>query len=218
MRSGAPLDSAMNEEVTRFWWIRHAPVPDHSDRIYGNTDLDCDTGDRASFEALAARLPRDAIWVVSHLRRTSQTAAALGRAGYPLPELVVDSDLGEQDFGELHGLLHSDNTARRTDPFVGFWDLPPHERAPGGESLCDVRERVERAIDRLADEHSGRDLVCVAHGGPIRCALAIALGIDVSQAVVFSVRNLSLTRIESLPAAPPGAPRWRVRGVGELCG
>jgi len=207
----------MNDTATRFWWIRHAPVPELSDRIYGNTDPDCDTRDCVSFEALAPRLPSDATWVVSHLRRTSQTAAALGRAGCSLPALVVDSDLGEQDFGEFHGLLHSENTARRKDPFVGFWDLPPYERAAGGESLCDVLERVERSIERLVDAHRGRDLVCVSHGGPIRCALAIALGIDVSQAIVFSLPNLSLTRIECLPVAMPGAPRWRVRGVGELC-
>ena len=208
----------MSDEVTRFWWIRHAPMPHLSDRIYGNTDPDCDTSNRPAFEALAAQLPLDAVWAVTGLRRTVQTAVALGQAGYPVPEPIVEGDLGEQDFGDLHGVLHSDNSARRSDPFVGFWDLHPHERAPGGESLCDVRERVERVIERLADEHRGRDLVCVAHGGSIRCALAIALGIDVAQAVVFSVRNLSVTRIEALPDVPPGAPRWRVRGVGELHG
>jgi broad specificity phosphatase PhoE len=61
-------------------------------------------------------------------------------------------------------------------------------------------------------------VVCVAHGGPIRCALAIALGIDMVRAVAFSVRNLSVTRIEALPATCDEAPRWRVRGVGEIPG
>jgi len=202
--------------VTRFWWIRHAPVPHLSDRIYGNTDPDCDTSDRPAFEALARRLPGDAVWAVTSLKRTVQTAEAIGSAGYVLPEPIVEADLGEQNFGDLHGVLHSENAASRSDPFVGFWDIHPHERAAGGESLVDVRNRVEPAIERLLDSHTGRDVVCITHGGPIRCALAIALGIEMTNAVAFSVRNLSLTQIESVPDASPDGPRWRVRAVGEL--
>ena len=205
----------MSGEITRFWWVRHAPVPHLSDRIYGNTDPDCDTGDLAAYESLAARLPRDAIWIVTKLRRTVQTAQAIARAGYPLPELIVEADLGEQDFGALHGVLHSENDKRRSDLFGGFWDNPPHQRPPEGESLRDVRSRVEPVIERLAQEQRGRDVVCVAHGGPIRCALAVALAIEMERAVVFSVPNLTLTRIEALTDALPGAPRWRIRGVGE---
>jgi len=203
---------------TRFWWIRHAPVPHLSDQIYGNTDPDCDTSDRAAFVSLAARLPRDAIWAVTQLRRTSQTAEAIAAAGFRVPDPIVEPDLGEQDFGELHGVSHDEHTAGRTDPFVGFWDLHPQERAPGGESLADVYERVRRVVERLEIEHRGRDIICVSHGGPIRCAIAAALGIELERAVAFSIRNLSLSRIESVPGAAPGAPCWRLRGVGELPG
>lgn len=206
----------MSDAVTRFWWVRHAPVPHLSDRIYGSTDPDCDTSDEATFSWLARRLPRDAVWVVSGLRRTHQTAEAIASAGHPVPEPIVETDIGEQDFGELHGVLHAENRARRSDPYVGFWDHHPHERAPGGESLADVRDRVGAAVSRLASAHSGRDIVCVAHGGPIRCALAAALEVEMAKAVVFSVRNLSVTRIESVPDAAPDGPSWRVRSVGEL--
>jgi len=32
-------------------------------------------------------------------------------------------------------------------------------------------ERVSRAIHYLLDRHRGRDIIAVAHGGTIRCAL-----------------------------------------------
>ncbi|HEY6334366.1 MAG TPA: histidine phosphatase family protein, partial [Alphaproteobacteria bacterium] len=63
--------------VTRWWWIRHAPVTTDGGRIYGQTDIECDVSDRASFAALAARLPRGALWVSSNLKRAYLTAAAI---------------------------------------------------------------------------------------------------------------------------------------------
>ena len=77
----------MSVTVTRWWWIRHAPVTDDGGCFYGQMDLEADTGDTAAHRALAKVLPPDAVWLSSHLRRTRQTAAAIGEAGYPLPEV-----------------------------------------------------------------------------------------------------------------------------------
>jgi alpha-ribazole phosphatase len=63
---------------TRWWWVRHAPVPDGG-RIYGQRDLDCDCSNEKVFRAVAARLPANAVWVTSALKRAKQTAAAIKR-------------------------------------------------------------------------------------------------------------------------------------------
>jgi alpha-ribazole phosphatase len=203
----------LSDDVTRFWWIRHAPVPSLHDRIYGNLDPDCDTSDRAAFEGLAQRLPADPVWVVTSLKRTHQTSEAIAAAGFAVPPYEVEPDLGEQNFGVYHGVLHEENAKTRTDPFGSFWDIAPDHRPEGGESLLDVGERVRRVVERLADEHRGRDVVCVAHGGPIRAAVAIALDMPVEKSVSLSVPNLTLTRTERCHFAHPDGPRWRVRGV-----
>jgi broad specificity phosphatase PhoE len=52
-------------------------------------------------------------------------------------------------------------------------------------------------------------VVVVAHGGSIRAALAHALDLSAQQALTFSVKNLSLTRIER------HGPHWRIIGVNE---
>jgi broad specificity phosphatase PhoE len=203
------------DNATHFWWIRHAPVPQLADRIYGNTDPECDVSDRAAFARLAERLPREAVWTISHLQRTRQTAQAIAAEGYALPELIVEPSIGEQDFGALHGVLHAEHAARRDDAFQGFWPLDPEQPAPGGESLADVRNRVGTAVDRLASDHAGRDIVCVSHGGAILSAVSHALGLGLASAVSLSIPNLSLTRLSVLRAPRPGGPRWRVLGIGE---
>ena len=65
--------------LTRWWWVRHAPVVGHAGRIYGNLDVDCDCSDEALFRALAAGLPREAVWIVTPLARTRATAEAIRR-------------------------------------------------------------------------------------------------------------------------------------------
>jgi Histidine phosphatase superfamily (branch 1) len=78
---------------TRWWWVRHAPVRVDEGRIYGQRDLPCDCSEAGVFASLAALLPRDAIWVTSHLSRTVQTAQAIQAAGhFAASEIHQDKD------------------------------------------------------------------------------------------------------------------------------
>ncbi len=69
--------------VTRWWWVRHASVAGNGGRIHGQNDVPCDTSDTRTFQALAAALPADAVWVTSHLARAVDTAKAITAAGVP---------------------------------------------------------------------------------------------------------------------------------------
>jgi broad specificity phosphatase PhoE len=64
-------------------------------------------------------------------------------------------------------------------------------------------------LERLATLLEGQDIVIVAHGGSIRAALSHAMGLSPDQALVFSIKNLSLTRIEKHRLD------WRVASVNE---
>ncbi len=204
----------MTEVATRLWWIRHAPVA-HGGRIYGQLDLSCDCSEASAFTALAEQLPRDAIWVTSNLRRTHETAAAIIRAGLPGPERIPGpqaialADLAEQNFGEWHGLAYDELHQSRAGDFHRFWHAPAHEAAPGGESFLAVIERVSRAIRRLVETHAGRDIIGVAHGGTIRAALALALGLDPEASLAIMIENCSITRIDHIDG-PGMGHGWRI--------
>jgi alpha-ribazole phosphatase len=206
--------------ATRLWWVRHAPVA-HGGRIYGQTDLSCDCSDTALFTGLAEKLPRGAIWATSHLRRTHETAAAIIRAGLsgpqsiPGPGAIEMVDLAEQHFGAWQGHTYEELEASRDGGFHRFWHAPAHETPPGGESFVAVIERVSRAIHRLVEAHSGHDIIVVAHGGTIRAALALALGLDPEAALAFTIENCSITRIDHIDG--PGLGHgWRVVTVNRL--
>ena len=204
-------------DCTRFWLIRHAIVDEVSRAVlYGRMDVGLSAesvaAQAAIHRALAARLPRDALWCATPLRRTRDTAEILFQAGYPPCDLQVETGLTEQDLGEWQGLAHSDLPARLTDPSHPFWPLGPEEVPPGGESMVQVVDRVGATLDRLAADHLARDIVCVSHGGAIRAAVVHALGVDAHAALHLSVQNLSLTVIEHFVAG------WRVVTVNESAG
>ena len=209
-----------SEHATRFWWVRHARVPEVADRMYGSLDVDCDTSDAARFAGVAARLPAGAVWVTSPLKRTRQTAEALIDAGAPEPrEWREEADIAEMDFGDYNGMTHVELfAARKDDPFLGFWPMSPHERAPNGESFTMLRDRVASFVARMIEACPAGDIVCASHRGPILAALQIALELPLDTSVAFTIDNVSLTRLRHHGDAAHGGPRWRVEEVDWLPG
>jgi len=202
---------------TDFWLIRHALVDENARAfLYGVMDVPlCETTlleQAPMYRALAARLPRPADWVVTPLSRTRRTAETIFAHGYPAAELSVEAGLIEQSLGEWQGLPHHELPAKLVHPAHAFWPLAGREKPPGGESMAEVITRVGAAMERLAEEHAGREVVIVSHGGAIRGAIAHALTIGPDNALHMSIQNLSLSRLQRTPDG------WRVVCVNELPG
>ena len=163
--------------VTRWWFVRHAPVVGVTGKIYGSDNVQCDTSDTAAFEVLAGTLPGEAIWLTSHLSRAKLTAQSIALAGLAYPHPIVEEHLGEQDFGEWQGSSWKDMEAADPGAYFEFWREPARNAPPGGESFADLIARTAGIIDRYTVDHAGEDIVAVCHGGTIRAAVAHVLGL-----------------------------------------
>ena len=206
---------ALAPGITRFWLIRHALVEQNArSRLYGSLDVPLCPESLVSqvpmYESLAARLPREAIWIVTPLSRTQHTARAIQRAGYPETSWEIEPALIEQSMGDYHGLRHHELPDRLSMTPHPFWPMAAAEVPPNGESMEQVCTRVAGAMDRLADQHDGRDVVAVSHGGTIRAAVAYALGVGAETSLRLSVQNLSLTILERHNSV------WRVVTLNEI--
>jgi len=200
--------------VTRWWLVRHAPVPGYGGRLYPHEDVDADVSDERRMRQLAALLPQDAVWITSGVRRTEQTADAILAADAPQPAArVSDADLIEQRYGDWAGQRYDDlfsaTGQTRDGRTVRFWDAPGEARAPGGESFADVIGRVGPALVRLSNDHAGQNIVAVAHSGSIRAALCHALGAPADRGFSIAIDNLSTSRIDCIRRAGQ-TPMWRV--------
>jgi broad specificity phosphatase PhoE len=203
---------------TRWWWVRHAPVPDGG-RIYGQRDLDCDCSNTKVFRAVAAALPADAVWVTSALRRATQTAAAIhahsGGRHNPA-EIPAVAAFNEQHLGDWQGQDRVEFRKKRGNDHTTFWLTKGEEKAPGdgGESYPDLVRRVLPVIHELNAEHAGRDIITVTHGGTIRAALGLALGGPHEMSLAFTIDNVSISMMEHvhLPDSPHDGV-WRIIAV-----
>ena len=186
----------MTCKVTRWWWIRHAPVLDMDGKLYGASDVSCDTKNLKAFKKLARELPADALWITTHLIRTHQTAEAIREAGLNFSLPIIESLLGEQNFGAWQGLSWYEMEQRNPELYKRFWKRPARNRPPKGESFEDQIERVTNVINRVTLENVGKTIVSISHGGTIRAAITHALGLSPENGMSFVIDNLSMTCLE----------------------
>lgn len=199
---------------TRWWWVRHAPVPDGG-RIYGQGDLDCDCSARPVFEAVARLLPTQSQWLTSDLKRTHQTAAAIidasGGRHTPadLPRLPA---FNEQHLGDWQGQGRIETRQALAITPLDFWLTRGDAKAPNGESFPDLVARVVPEIERQTHRLSGQDIIAVTHGGTIRAAVHHAMGLagDTVHAIVTD--NCAVTVLEHL-ADREGRTAWKAIGI-----
>ncbi|MGY4479927.1 histidine phosphatase family protein [Bradyrhizobium sp. USDA 3364] len=201
-----------NVTVTRWWWVRHAPVRSDGGNIYGQEDIDCDIGDVEVFEAVAKMLPRNAVWYSSNLKRTHKTAEAIWAAGYPRPAgMTHERDFAEQHLGRWQGMNRAAILASRPPGSAWFSDV--NEPAPGGESFMDLYTRVCRTIVRITAAEAGNDIIAAGHGGVIKAAVGLALGGQPDRGLSFDIDNVSVTRLDHI--ASNGLSTWRLPMVNQ---
>jgi broad specificity phosphatase PhoE len=155
--------------------VRHAATAWSGIRYCGRTDEPLSGLGREQIAPLVAYVcavtPDRTSVITSPARRCRMTAEpiAAGLAG----ELLVDDRLREADFGAAEGLTFAEIEGRWPELAAALARGDGHVDWPGGERWCDFTERVRMAWIDL----SGRttDTVTVAHGGPLRAMLELAL-------------------------------------------
>lgn len=109
--------------------------------------------------------------ISSDLARALETAEAV--AGALRVPLEVDPRLRERCLGEAEGSPASSWRGRLG--FVGERVTDPDARAPLGESIRELYERVSAVIETVSHRGDG-PVVLVTHGGVIKTALALFAG------------------------------------------
>lgn len=166
--------------MTKVYLIRHAEAEGNLyRRVHGQYDsLITDNGYR-QLAVLAQRfadVPIDAVYS-SDLFRAVTTARAVadpkGLTVQTRPDLR-ELNMGSWEDRSFAGLDRSDKETMRL-----FYASAPEFRAPGGESLWEVRQRGMAAVLDIAARHPGQTVAVFAHGTLIRNTIAGFLKIPV---------------------------------------
>lgn len=145
--------------------LRHTR-PDIDEGVcYGHSDLDVAASFEQESDAVLVRLPAVSYIVSSPLRRCRKLANKIAaHHGYAVQ---IDPRLKEMNFGRWEGLAWDRIPRAELDAWAAdFYFARPH----GGESVADLKARVDSAISELRCT-PGKGLV-VTHGGVVRAAQA----------------------------------------------
>ncbi len=135
-------------------------------RLQGSSDIPLNDEGRRQARDAGITLSAGSwdVLVSSPLVRAAETADIIGHV-VGLTRSADHDDLVERRFGHAEGLTGYEAWA--------YW---PDGRYPGGESRADLAERGRRRLDLLAEDHRGRSVIAVAHGGVIRAILETIIG------------------------------------------
>lgn len=167
------------------WVARHGATEwSERGRHTGRTDVPLTPEGRKQAAALVRTLAahRFALELTSPLVRARETARIAGFA-----DAEIDPDLVEWDYGEYEGRTTAEIQGDR--PGWNLWN----DGVPGGESIGDVGNRVERVLARAAGADG--DVLLFAHGHVLRILTAVALELGPRAGARFALRTGGLGTI-----------------------
>lgn len=184
-------------EVTRIIAVRHGETAWNVDaRIQGHTDVALNDKGLWQARRVGRALQREAISAVysSDLQRAWTTAQHIGaEAGLPV---VAEAGLRERRFGGFEGRTFREIEESLPEAARAWRSRVPHWEPPeGGESLLQLRERVETTVHRLAVRHAGGAIVLVAHGGVLDALYRIATGQPIEARRTWELPNAAINRL-----------------------
>jgi alpha-ribazole phosphatase len=173
---------------TRIYLIRHGEVEGADiPRYNGHADVPLSERGTRQFHQLKERLSAERISAcyTSDLSRCTVGADIIGSRLGLTP--VRERNLRELDIGIWEGM----SWAELLEEYPQEWqarlaDLTNY-RAPQGESLSDLSNRVMPVINDIAARHRGEEVLVVAHGGTNRVILLNAIGAPLSS--LFSIEQ-----------------------------
>lgn len=156
--------------MTLLLLVRHGETAWNAERrLQGRRDVPLSGIGRAQIRALAPKVAAGAptAVVASPLLRSQETATLLGH-----DEVVIDERWQEADLGAWTGRTREALIAVGDGDYAA-WRAGRYT-PPGSEPLPEMRERVAEALDDL---RSHERVLVVTHGGPIRAACTLLVGL-----------------------------------------
>ena len=183
--------------MTKIIVVRHGQTEWNVSQVFrGRADVPLNETGRKQAESLARALGFYKIKAIysSPLSRAKETAEAVAkkqRLKVKVSKLLLDIS-----YGQWQGLSHEE-VRKKWPEIYQLWHQAPHQvKFPGGESLAEVRQRVEKFLGKAVLEHQSETIAAVSHRVAIKVLLCAALKIDNSYFWQLSQNTASFSVLE----------------------
>ncbi|MCL6518284.1 MAG: alpha-ribazole phosphatase [Armatimonadetes bacterium] len=193
--------------------VRHGETIYNLERRYqGHTDAELTELGKKQALRTAERLSREDIAAIysSDLIRASETASTIAKC-HNLP-VQTDMRLRECAFGDWEGLTVDEIKERYPELYANYQRDSVQHRAPNGERLESLLERVSSVVNRIVKKHPNETVVLVGHGGTIHAFICYALDAPLYAFRKIRLDNCGITIFSRLPNG-----KWFLEVLNETC-
>lgn len=107
-------------------------------------------------------------------------------------DIIENETLRERAFGVMEGMSLKDAQLECPEVYNAYITRHPSFEVPKGESLDKFSARIMDELNRLAQKHTGKHLLIVAHGGVLDCVIRTVFNIKLGEKRAFTIRNTSV--------------------------
>lgn len=165
--------------MTKIIVVRHGQTKWNIGQIFrGRADVPLNETGRFQAKSLAKALKSWEIVAIysSPLLRAKETAEAIAKEKNL--KVKISDSLLDISYGDWQGVSH-DEVAKKWPKLYQLWQEKPDKvKFPKGESLNDVRKRVEDFLKKVVSEHKDKIVAAVSHRVAIKVLLCAALNLD----------------------------------------
>jgi len=183
-------------EFTRILALRHGETTWNQDkRLQGQLDIPLNETGHWQAARAADALRDEAIAAVysSDLTRAHQTASPIARTlGL---DVQTHQGLRERHFGAFQGKTWAELEVEEPEATRAWRTRVPEFAPGGGETLLQLRARIEAACNEIAARHPGEQIVVVAHGGVLDMIYRWATRLDLQAPRTWAVENAAINRL-----------------------
>lgn len=185
-------------KTTRFCLVRHGETNWNVERrLQGHTDIDLNPRGEAQAVQMAKALKAidlqfDVLYT-SDLLRAAKTAGAIETLFNT--KAIVNESLRERHLGVLQGLRTDEAPQREPELWESHMGRDIDQDLRGGESIAKFAARIQTALEKIREEHTGKTILLVSHGGALDMMYRLASNQALDAAKAVSVPNASLNWI-----------------------
>ena len=191
--------------ATTFVLVRHGETEwNRAGRIQGHTDSALSAAGVEQAQAIGRQLAEDRFdhLLASDLGRAHRTALFI--AAHLDQKITLHVGLRERGFGIAEGKTYTEIDRDHPEMFSRVRETDPDYAAPGGESRRQFHSRVMATLNSLAQEHAGRKLLLVTHGGVLAAIYRSLNGLPIASQHQIEIPNAAYNRISCIDSV------WRV--------
>ncbi len=176
--------------------IRHGEtIWNREGRIQGHLDSALTPEGIAQAEACAMRLQTETIEhvIASDLPRVRRTAEILNAAmNHPIRH---EPALRERCYGIGEGRTYAELDALHPELFSRTRSTDPDFAIDGGESRRQFHQRITAALARIVEEHAGKRILIVTHGGVLGVIYRWLNALPIASAHKVEIPNVAYNRV-----------------------